>query len=138
NHGLFSQESAAAVFHPGATNSWKQIQFGEANVQLTFHEKDSDSKVINGVKCVTLEPDIDYYRDLGAHTIFEVFPNSLTHSLTDPIEVYVLRWVAGQHAGVPQFAPLYTLTSTVPAASSANAQTPTQATGKTAPKLKRR
>jgi hypothetical protein len=138
SHGLFSREPASSVFHPGATNSWKQIQFGEANVQLTFHENDPDSKVINGVKCVTLEPDIDYYRDLGAHTIFEVIPNGLTHSLTDPVEVYVLRWVAGQHAGVPQFAPLYTLTSTVPVASSTNAQTSTQLTQKHAPKLKRR
>ena len=94
------------------------------------------------MKCVTLEPDIDYYRDLGAHTIFEVIPNALTHSLTNPVEVYVLRWVAGQHAGVPQFAPLYTLTSTVPAAPAGKAQTATQATAppakKPTPKLKRR
>ena len=138
NHGLFAQESAASVFHPGATNSWKQIQFGEANVQLTFHENAPDSKVINGVKCVTLEPDIDYYRDLGAHTIFEVIPNGLTHSLTDPIEVYVLRWVAGQHAGVPQFAPLYTLTSTVPVTPAASAPASTQPAKKPVSRLKRR
>ncbi len=138
NHGLFSQESAASVFHPGATNSWKQIQFGEANVQLTFHENDPDTKIINGVKCVTLEPDIDYYRDLGAHTILEVIPNALTHSLTNPVEVYILRWVAGQHAGVPQFAPLYTLTSTVPAAPAAKTQTAAQPAKKPAPKLKSR
>jgi len=114
--GLFSRESACSVFHSGATNSWKQIQFGEANVQLTFHENDPDCKKINGVDCVTVEPDIDYYRDLGAHTIFEVAPNKFTHGLTDPVEVYVLRWIAGQHAGVPQFNPLYTVTSVQPAA----------------------
>jgi hypothetical protein len=84
------------------------LTFGEANVQLTFHE--NDAKAIDGVNCVMVEPDIDYYRDLGAHTIFEVIPNKLTNSLTDPVEVYVLRWIAGQTAGIPEFAPLYTIT----------------------------
>lgn len=65
------------------------VQFGEANVQLTFHE--NEKKVIGGVNCVMLEPDMDYYRDLAAHVILEVIPNGLTHSLTDPAEVYVLR-----------------------------------------------
>ena len=138
NRGLFSTEFAPWVFHPGATNSWKQIQFGEANVQLTFHENDPDTKVIDGVKCVTVEPDIDYYRDLGAHLILELAVNGATHSLTDPREVYILRWVAGQHAGVPQFAPLYTLTSTVPAAAMASRQTSSQPAKKSTTKLKRR
>jgi hypothetical protein len=105
--GLFAVEIDPALFHPGATSSWKQIQFGEANVQLTFHE--NDKTVINGVNCVMVEPDIDYYRDPGAHTILEVIPNGLTHSLTDPAQVYVLRWIAGRTAGVPEFAPLYTI-----------------------------
>jgi hypothetical protein len=113
--GLFSREAKSSLFHPGSTNSWKQIQFGEANVLLTFHENEPDRTKLNGVDCVTLEPDIDYYQDLGAHSIFEVVPNTLTHNLTDPVEVYVLRWIAGQHAGVPQFDPLYTLTSVQPA-----------------------
>jgi hypothetical protein len=106
--GQFAVENAPGIFHPGATSSWKQIQFGEANVQLTFHE--NEKTVINGVNCTMVEPDIDYYRDLGAHTIFEVIPNGLTHSLTDPAQVYVLRWIAGRTAGIPEFAPLYSLT----------------------------
>jgi hypothetical protein len=106
--GKFAAEDAPGLFHPGATSSWKQIQFGEANVQLTFHE--NDKMVIGGVKCVMIEPDIDYYRDLGAHAIFEVIPNGLTHSLTEPSEVYVLRWIAGQTAAIPEFAPMYTIT----------------------------
>jgi len=105
----FAVENNPGLFHPGATSSWKQIQFGEANVQLTFHE--NDKMVIGGVNCVMVEPDIDYYQDLGAHAIFEVIPNALTHSLTDPTEVYVLRWMAGQTAGIPEFAPIYTVTS---------------------------
>ena len=107
--GQFAAESGSAIFHPGATASWKQLQFGEANVQLTFHQNPEDCKTINGIDCVTVEPDIDYYKDLGAHAIFEVVPNKLTGSLTDPLEVYVLRWIAGRHAGVPEFAPKYTV-----------------------------
>ena len=103
----FAPENDPGLFHPGATSSWKQVQFGEANVQLTFHE--NDKMTIGGTSCVMVEPDIDYYRDLAAHTILEVIPNALTHTLTDPVEVYVLRWIAGQTAGVPGFAPLYTL-----------------------------
>ena len=106
--GQFSEEPAPGLLHPGATHSWKQVQFGEANVQLTFHE--NDRQTIGGVDCVMLEPDIDYYRDSLAHAILEVVPNGLTHALTDPVEVYVLRWMAGRMAGVPEFAPLYTVT----------------------------
>jgi hypothetical protein len=107
--GQFAVENNPGFFHPGATSSWKQIQFGEANVQLTFHE--NDKMVIGGIDCVLVEPDIDYYQDLAAHAIFEVIPNALTQSLSDPTEVYVLRWIAGRTAGVPEFAPLYTITA---------------------------
>jgi hypothetical protein len=107
SHGEFSPEVGTAAFHAGATRSWKQIQFGEANVQLTFHE--NDKKTIDGMECVMIEPDIDYYKDLGAHALLEVVTNKLTNSLTDPREVYVLRWIAGRHAGVPNFEPPYTI-----------------------------
>jgi hypothetical protein len=80
--GEFTSEPSPGLFHPEATSSFKQVQFGEANVQLTFHEK--DTKNIGGVQCLKVEPDIDYFKDLGAHTILEVIPNSITHGLTDP------------------------------------------------------
>ena len=92
--------------HAGATRSYKQVQFGEANVQLTFHE--NDKLMIGGVNCVKIEPDIDYYRDAGAHLLLEVAVNAFG-SLTDPRMVYVLRWIAGQRAGIPEFNPLYTI-----------------------------
>jgi hypothetical protein len=106
-----AKQFAPAPFglHVGATSSWKQIQFGEANVQLTFHE--NDHAVIDGVNCILVEPDIDYYEDAAAHILFEVLPNELTHSLTDPCEVYVLRWIAGQQSGLHPFNPMYTITS---------------------------
>jgi hypothetical protein len=107
--GMFAPELNPGIFHGGATSSWKQIQFGEANVQLTFHE--NDHMDVDGLDCIMVEPDIDYYKDLGAHAIYEVIPNAVTHSLTDPADVYVLRWIAGRQAGVPEFAPMYTITS---------------------------
>jgi hypothetical protein len=105
--GQFAVELNPGAFHLGATRSWKQIEFGEANVQFTFHENEPSPE---GTNWVMLEPDIDYYRDLLAHTILEVIPNALDNSLTDPAQVYVLRWIAGQTAGIPEFAPLYTIT----------------------------
>lgn len=107
--GIFAVELDPSIFHSGATSSWKQVQFGEANVQLTFHE--NNHLVVDGVDCIMVEPDIDYYKDLGAHALFEVIPNAVTHSLTDPAQVYVLRWIAGRQAGVPEFAPMYTIVS---------------------------
>ncbi len=104
---IFLAEPGPSLFHPGATCSFKQAQFGEANVQLTFHEE--ETKKIQGKTCVIVEPDIDYFSDVGAHTLMEVIPNVLTHGLTDPKMVYVLRWIAGRHAGVPEFDPPYTL-----------------------------
>jgi hypothetical protein len=109
SQGEFAPETDSAFFHPGATASWKQIQFGEANVQLTFHE--NDRQTIDGVNCILVEPDIDYYKDLAAHALLEVLPNALTGGLTNPEEVYVLRWIAGRHAGVPEFNPPYTIVS---------------------------
>ena len=105
--GEFAPEPGTAIFHPGGTRSWKQEQYGEANVQLTFHEKETLN--VGGVQCVKVEPDMDYFKDPLAHTLLEVTPNWLTHSLTDPRQVYVLRWMAGRHAGVPNFDPPYTL-----------------------------
>jgi hypothetical protein len=105
--GEFAPEPSPGLFHPDATSSFKQIQFGEANVQLTFHE--NDTKKIDGVQCIKVEPDIDDFQDLGAHALLEVIPNAITHGLTDPKKVYVLRWIAGKHAGVREFAPPYTI-----------------------------
>jgi hypothetical protein len=105
--GQFAPEPGVALFHPGATRSYKQLQFGEANVQITFHE--NDTCTIDGVECVMVEPDIDYYRDLLSHALLEVAVNKLTQSVSDPRDVYILRWMAGRRAGVPNFEPPYHL-----------------------------
>ncbi|HET9219031.1 MAG TPA: hypothetical protein VFR18_18750 [Terriglobia bacterium] len=102
--GAFAPEVGPGIFHPGATSSFKQLAFGEANVQLTFHE---DDDAPNGL--VGIEVDLDYFRDQAAHAILEVVPNLFTRGLTDPKRVYVLRWIASRQAGVPDFSPPYTI-----------------------------
>jgi hypothetical protein len=105
--GTFAPEPHPGLFHPEATRSWKEIRFGEANLQLTFHEK--VTKKVNGETWVRMEPDIDYYKDLGGHALLEVLPNTITGGKTNPVSVYVLRWIAGRHAGVSEFNPPYTI-----------------------------
>jgi hypothetical protein len=105
--GEFAPVLDPLTFHIGATSSYKQIQFGEANVQLTFHE--NDTRTIDGTECVVVETDIDYYKDLAAHALVHVMANALSGSLTDPKDVYRLRWIAGRRAGVPEFNPPYTI-----------------------------
>ncbi len=106
--GQFATEPAIYLgLHGDATSSFKQIQFGEANVQLTFHEK--NRRTIDDVDCVYVEPDIDYYKDPGAHSVLEVIPNKLTGNVSNPRLIYVVRWMAGRRSGVPEFDPLYTI-----------------------------
>ncbi len=105
--GDFDVEPGCGLMHPGATLSWKQNAFNEANVQLTFHTEATDT--VPGKGWVTVEPDIDYYKDLGAHAILEVCRNKLTGSLTEPSEVFVLRWIEQRKLGLRDFQPGYTL-----------------------------
>ena len=101
---MFAPEVGPGLFHPGATSSFKQLQFGEANIQVTFHEKADAPEGL-----LSVEVDMDYFRDQAAHTIVEVVPNLFTQGLTDPKRIYVLRWIAGRQAGVPDFDPPYTI-----------------------------
>ena len=102
-------EPSPTFTHPGATSSFKQLQFGEANIQLSFHDKPQDRRVIGGVDCVKVEADLDYFKDKAAHLLLEVLANTLTGGKTDPKTAYVLRWIAGRHAGVQAFEPPYTI-----------------------------
>lgn len=61
------------------------------------------------MSCVKVEMDMDYYKDPLAHFLLEVLPNKVSRGKTDPRKVYVLRWIAGQRAGVPEFNPPYTI-----------------------------
>ena len=106
--GMFETEPAIDLsLHGDATASFKEIRYGEANVQLTFHEH--NRKTIGGVDCVYVEPDIDYFKDPGAHFLLEVIPNTVSGNVSDPRVVYVLRWMACQRAAVPNFDPVYTI-----------------------------
>src|SRR5262245_33388703 len=113
-NGLSTFVSALAILHPGATHSFKQVDFGEGNVQFSFHPEE---KSINGVECSKVELDIDYFENAAAHILLEVFPNKLkklihgkesSKALTDPRTVYGLRWIAGRRLG-REFAPPYVL-----------------------------
>ena len=112
--GAFSQENNSGTWHPGATLSHKQNQFDVTNVQLTFHQGNTkilrDPRTGKDIDCVVIEPDIDYYKDLLAHSLFEVLPNTFTKGLTDPRAVLLLRWIASKQAGL-DFNPLFTVTS---------------------------
>jgi hypothetical protein len=101
--------NASAFSHPGATSAFKQLQFGEANVQLAFHERLEDTRDIDGVKCIKVEADIDYFKDPAAHFLVEVIPNAITNNKTNPKIVYLLRWIAGRQNGAPEFDPPYTI-----------------------------
>jgi hypothetical protein len=116
----FSEEKNPQDFgHVDATESYKQTQFDVANVQLTFHGHDAPTLTDdNGqpVKCIKIEPDIDYFKDVAAHGLLEVIPNWINKAvagpakgLSDPRVVYALRWMATRREGLPDFNPLYTV-----------------------------
>jgi hypothetical protein len=122
---IFAEEANPQTLHKGipgrvdpATKSWKEIRFDVANVQLTFHETTRKTIAVpdgaggaTNVDCVIAEPDIDYYKDLGAHGLLEVLPNLLTGGLTDPQVVYMLRWMATRQEHLPDFNPPCTIES---------------------------
>ena len=114
-HGFSKEPDPQAWGHAGATESYKQTQFDVANVQLTFHGRDTavfTDANNQPVTCVKIEPDIDYYKDLAAHGLQEVIPNWFTKGLTDPRVVCALRWMAAKREGLPEFDPLYTIEAT--------------------------
>lgn len=111
-HGFSQEFDPQAWGHSGATESYKQTQFDMANVQLTFHGRDTASfpgPDGNPISCVKIEPDIDYYKDVAAHGLLEVIPNWVTKGVTDPRVVYAMRWMTAKREGLPDFDPLYTV-----------------------------
>jgi hypothetical protein len=114
--------SAPGGLHAGATGSFKQADFGEANVQLTFVDP-AVGEEPPPTGHLIVDADIDYFRSNDAHVLLEVFPHllrkglnvvaslfgaDLPKSLTDPLRVYGLRWTAGRRVGLT-FAPPYTI-----------------------------
>lgn len=106
--GSFEEEPLAGIFHPGATVSYKQTTFAEANLQISFH---GTHRLPGHADPLTrVELDMDYYRDGFAHALLEVIPNTLSFGQrkTDPRQIYVMRWMAGKMEG-QEFEPLYTI-----------------------------
>ena len=105
--GHFDREPNPGALHPEATLSYKEIQLGEANVQLTFLENATCASP-GFEACKLMEPDIDYYDNLIAHGFLEVLPGFF--SKTDPRMVYVLRWMSSRRiSGMHEFDPPYTI-----------------------------
>jgi len=101
-----------AVFIPDE-NSWKQVKGDRwAKCSSTFPEKPQDHKTINGVDCVTVEPEIRLFSaTLGGTTPSGVVTNDSPITLTEPVQGYVLTMGStAKHAGVREFEPLCTLT----------------------------
>lgn len=96
-------QRSPAAGHPGATRTFKQTDFNEANIQFSLHENADLPAGLEGA--VRVECDMDYYKDKGAHFLLEVLPNRLTGTRTNPALVYMLRWMAGRRAAEPDFAP---------------------------------
>jgi hypothetical protein len=107
---------APKALHDGAAASFKEVSFGEANVQVTLHHEHVGGNLIK------TEFDIDYFRDQGAHLLLEVFPNMLKRiilgeksreAVTDPTVTYALRWMAARQpkatAHARAFAPAFTI-----------------------------
>lgn len=94
-----------ASLHKGATRTFKQTDFNEANIQYSLHEEADPPEEFAG--CVRVECDMDYYKDAGAHTLLEVVPNQLTGTRTNPAMAYMLRWMAGKRTREQEFAPPY-------------------------------
>jgi len=115
--GVTRMMKAPAGLHEGATYSAKQTDFGEANVQFSFHEEPREARGPAKVQCMKVDIDIDYFSDTAAHLLLEVFPNTLkarvlhteeSKRLTDPVRVYGLRWNAGTRRG-RAFNPFYVI-----------------------------
>ncbi len=63
--GAFAPEPNPGMFHQDATRSFRQLAFGQGNLQLTFHE--NTTQKVNGETWVKIEPDIDCQKDLLSH-----------------------------------------------------------------------
>ncbi len=103
---LFQEEPCPSVFHGDtASRSWKEAEYSEANVQFTFHES-----VVHPVnsKWILLEADIDYYKDPFSHFLGEVVVNWFG-SMTEPAQVYKLRFNSGNLPGCIPFEPPYVI-----------------------------
>ena len=106
DQGDWSREPLPGTVHAGATQSYKQVQFGEGNVQLTFHEHAPAP-----AGHIKVEADIDYYKTPAAHLILEFIPNHFTQGKTNPVMAYALRWIAARAKGLDEFDPLYVIVS---------------------------
>jgi len=97
--GKFHRVSIPWLWHHGGGPSFRQTTQSRANFQLTFHMH--NRKLIDGVECVMVETDIDYYPNPLEHFFKEVLVNEALRRLTDPAKVFYLRGLEAQKEGLP-------------------------------------
>jgi len=105
---VFARLRFFQILHRHATSSFKETELERANLQLSFHE--NERLTVNGIDCVRVDTDIDYYRRF-AHSFKEVIPNLVLHRRSSPIRVFQLRWQATKRkqavgGDILDFAPL--------------------------------
>jgi hypothetical protein len=88
------------MFHKDATSSFKQVS--QANLN---HLSRATKRV--RARCGEIEPDIDCTR-ISRRTRFSNHSKS-PDWIQDGPGCSVLRWIAGRHAGIPEFNPPYVL-----------------------------
>lgn len=104
NGTLKKQGRFDLLLHRGSTSSYKEIDRPGANVQITLHRK--VTATINGVSCILVETDIDYFKGAWKHTFLEVIPNLALRRKTNPRKVYRIRL-----RGDDEFNPPYAITA---------------------------
>lgn len=112
-------EKEDASLHRNADASFKEMRFGEANLQFTFDSTNKKTIAVDGrsVECVSVEMDMDYFKDKAAHLFLEVIPNEFgqrvfhdANARTDPRQVYCRRWMAQKNlSAAGDFAPLFSM-----------------------------
>jgi hypothetical protein len=108
DQGLFDRQGRIdLMLHHGGTLSFKEMDLPEANLQITFHQR--DTKIVNGRKLVLVETDIDYFKTFWKHMIEEVCYHIGTRRKSSPTTVYRFR-SNEQKPGVV-FNPPYRLTA---------------------------
>src|SRR5262249_49263362 len=106
----FRDANESNALHPPADLSFKETALDEANVQFTFvTDPKSLTQEENDKNLIRADIDLDLFKDPLAHGIFEVFPNGVFKTRTDPRDIYVRRWVQSRFI-FEDFDPLYVMT----------------------------
>jgi hypothetical protein len=104
--GAFKTDSGSGHEGPKpglVRRSWRELRYDEANLQFTTFSDPQSGETF-------LDVDFDYFKDKFSHIFMEYLPNTVFKSKTNPMQIYVRRWMQSRnfpHAGVAEFSPAY-------------------------------